>query len=107
MAESNGDANPVTIAVYGDQNLNLIDGSSVWLVSLCSVLNRLEVRGHLLLKAGIERDVLARELDGLERFRIWQPEDLGSSSPLDPRSMTSAMQRLDEARSETTAGGED
>jgi hypothetical protein len=41
---------PIRLAVYGDVNLNLIDGSAIWLASLAYVLHRItrtRLRGHL------------------------------------------------------------
>ena len=86
-----------TVAVFGDVDINLIDGSSIWLVSLCLVLDRLDLRGHVLLKAPIDRDILSRELDTLARFRVWQPNDVGVTGRIRPGMLVGAMSRIDEA----------
>ena len=48
--------------VYGDVNLNLIDGSAVWLASTAECLARSGVEVTVLLKARIETDRLLRPL---------------------------------------------
>jgi len=88
-----------TVAVFGDVDINLIDGSSVWLVSLCSVLDQLEVRGHVLLKARVDRDVLSRELDALTRFRVWEPREVGVNGRIRPGTLPGAVARIDESES--------
>lgn len=90
----NGTGEPV-VAVFGDTDINLIDGSSIWLVSLCSLLNRLDIRGHVLLKAPEQRDVLSRELAGLERFRVWPPGDVGVSGRIRPATLVGAVSHID------------
>lgn len=78
------------IAVYGDVDLNYIDGSSIWLVSLCSVLSRLpEVEVDLLLKAPLRRDVLSRELPA--SVRLHEPP-----SRRTPQAVAAALRELDE-----------
>ena len=42
---------PIRIALYGDINLNIIDGSAIWLASLVQVLHRVE-------REGVEADSL-------------------------------------------------
>jgi hypothetical protein len=88
-----------TVVVFGDVDINLIDGSSVWLVSLCAVLNRLPVRGHILLKAEMERDVLSRELVELERFRVWEPSDVQVEGRVVPERLVDALSNIDEVDS--------
>lgn len=88
-----------TVGVFGDVDVNLIDGSSVWLVSLCSVLDRLEVRGHVLLKARVDRDILSRELADLAHFRVWEPRDVGVSGTITPGTLPGAVELIDESES--------
>ena len=96
MTEAEGQTDWPALAVFGDVDVNLIDGSSTWRVSLCSVLDRLELDGHVLLKAPIERDVLSRELADLSRFRVWQPADVGVSGRIRPGVLTGAVAHIDE-----------
>ena len=54
-----------TAVLYGDTNLNLIDGSSVWLVSMAECLARAGAEVHVQLKADMRND---RPTSGLERL---------------------------------------
>ena len=82
--------------MYGDVDINLIDGSSIWLVSLCSVLDRLDIHGHVLLKANVERDVLSRELTDLSRLRVWEPGDVGVAGRIRPGDLVDALSVIDD-----------
>lgn len=65
------------VVVYGDVDLNYIDGSSVWLVSLCAVLESLAwLDVELILKAPIHRAVLTSALGA--RVRVHEPSSLRS-----------------------------
>ena len=95
MTESEPGVATPTLAVFGDVDVNLIDGSSIWLVSLCSVLDRIDLRGHVLLKAPIVRDVLSRELGLLEHFRVWQPNDVEAGDRIGPGDLVDALVHID------------
>jgi len=71
-------ARNVRIAVYADVNLNVIDGSAIWLQSIATVLAR-DPRNQvtILLKAGVERDLLTRPLAALEGVSVVNPVDDG------------------------------
>lgn len=99
MTDLETDTGVPTVAVFGDVDINLIDGSSIWLVSLCSVLDRLDLRGHVLLKATIDRDVLSRELDNLAHFRVWKPGDVGATGRIKPGALVGAVAQIDESES--------
>jgi glycosyltransferase involved in cell wall biosynthesis len=72
-------ARPFEVLVYGDVDLNVIDGSSVWLQSLVRMLQRLpRAEVTLQLKRNPHREVLVAPLRALERVRIVsQPENEG------------------------------
>ena len=54
------------ILIYGDVDLNLIDGSSVWLVNLARLLSMdEEIMVDILLKKRIRNERLVRELRGM------------------------------------------
>ena len=59
--------------VYGDVNLNLIDGSAVWLTSTVECLARTGVEVTVLLKSRIETDRLLLPLHELANVRIVEP----------------------------------
>lgn len=73
---------PVRIALYGDVNLNLIDGSAIWLASLAQVLHRIErTRLTVLRKAPVQRDLVTAELASLPRLRLVGPTTGRSLTP--------------------------
>lgn len=59
--------------VYGDVNLNLIDGSAIWLVSTTECLARCGVEVSLLLKAQITTDRLLTPLRDIPAVTIIEP----------------------------------
>ena len=59
--------------VYGDVNLNLIDGSAVWLTSTVECLARTGVEVTVLLKSRIETDRLLLPLHELANVHIVEP----------------------------------
>lgn len=63
------------IAIYGDVNLNIVDGSAVWAASLAETLAGAEgVRVTLLLKARVKRTlVLSRLLDLAPAVQLVEP----------------------------------
>jgi len=65
----------VHVGLYGDVNLNIVDGSAIWLVSVAQLLDGIEgVRTTVLLKAPVERDVLSRALDELPTVTAVEPQ---------------------------------
>ena len=68
------EATQTHIAVYGDVNLNIVDGSAIWAASLAETLAGGGVRVLLLLKARVKRTiVLARLLDLAPRVQLIEP----------------------------------
>lgn len=85
---------PIRIALYGDVNLNIIDGSAIWLASLVQVLHRIE-RTHLtvLRKSPAQREVVTAELAGLPRVSLVSaPRARGH---LTPAAALDELERLD------------
>ncbi|MBW2734701.1 MAG: glycosyltransferase [Deltaproteobacteria bacterium] len=68
----------VRIAIYGDVDLNIIDGSAIWLQSIASVLAR-QPRNHVtvVLKAAEVRDILTRPLRDIPGVQVVNPIDEG------------------------------
>jgi glycosyltransferase involved in cell wall biosynthesis len=57
--------------LYGDVDLNIMDGSAIWLQSLCHVLNMdPNIETNVLLKARIKNKVILSEIEGLLQIRI-------------------------------------
>lgn len=66
---------PLRVLLYGDVNLNIIDGSSVWLASAADVLSRHEgVDTTVLAKARVVRDVLSSDISSLPRTLMLEPD---------------------------------
>ena len=89
----------VKIALYGDVNLNVIDGSSVWLQSLAMALAHLpRVAVTVVLKAGEQRDLLTAPLRRLPGVRVVNPVDAGTFSgpELTRNQALDALESLDE-----------
>lgn len=62
------------IAVYGDNNLNIVDGSAVWLQSVALAAARTGVdRVTVVLKAPVERSTLVQPLVDDPRIRLVEP----------------------------------
>ncbi|MBW3606279.1 MAG: glycosyltransferase family 4 protein [Actinobacteria bacterium] len=87
---------PIRIAVYGDVNLNIIDGSSIWLTSLVQVLHRIDrTQVTVLRKAPVRRDLVAAELTGLPRVELIDPP---SRAALTPTQALDALEHSDQLR---------
>ena len=85
--------------VYGDVDLNLIDGSAIWATSVVEVLARAGCEVTLLLKARVRTDRLIAPLEALPGVHIVRPfEDgrvRGSAEKLDRRRAAAVMADLD------------
>ena len=66
-----------SVIVYGDLDTNIIDGSSVWLMSLCEAFTNTDVSVHLLLKSDITREVLLKPLIDNTDVKIIEPKHFG------------------------------
>lgn len=56
--------------VYGDSNLNIIDGSSVWVTSISAVLSEVVDEVHVLIKTPVTNDRLATALESNPKIFI-------------------------------------
>jgi len=86
------------IAVYGEIDPNLVDGSSVWLQSICQVLASLDGVGvTLLLRRPLEpaRRFLLAQLDADESVELL---DAGRPGLLGPAEALDLLERLDHER---------
>ena len=68
------------VVLYGDVNLNVMDGSAAWLVSLAETLALTNSTVHVLLKAEIITDRLLTRISGRDDIVIHQPV-MASGSP--------------------------
>ncbi len=64
------------ILLYADINLNVVDGSSIWLTSMVNILGK---SNHVIIlsKANIKSDILIANISSEKGFTIVSPESLG------------------------------
>lgn len=84
------------VALYGDVNLNIMDGSAIWAASLAETLGGIKgLRVSLLLKARIHRtQVIARLLDMAPAVQIVEP-NVDEKALLKPSEATAELVALD------------
>jgi glycosyltransferase involved in cell wall biosynthesis len=91
---------PLKIALYGEVNMNLLDGSSVWVQSMAQMLTSLPgVEVTLLLRCAEERRVLTGPLHGHPQVELIDP-GLGPEprKRLSPAEAVDALQALNAER---------
>ncbi len=85
------------ILLYGDINLNIMDGSAVWLVSMAEALSRTHSEVWVLLKSPLRDDRLTRQVRELPNVHLVQPFNLPEeSAELSPRYAIQAILALDD-----------
>jgi glycosyltransferase involved in cell wall biosynthesis len=84
------------IAVYGDVDLNLIDGSAVWLASLVETLSVGDCEIEVFLKAPQKRRVLSGQLAGLRHVACVPPTS--GARHADPGKALDQIERADDRR---------
>jgi glycosyltransferase involved in cell wall biosynthesis len=91
---------PLKIALYGEVNMNLLDGSSVWVQSMAQMLTSLPwVEVTLLLRFPDKRTVLTGPLHAHPRVELIDPgAEPGASPRLTPAQAADALEALDAAR---------
>ncbi len=86
---------PVKVALYGEVNMNLIDGSSVWVQSMAQMLTSLPwVEVTLLLRYPEERHVLTAPLRSHPRIELVDP----GRAQLSPVNAMDDLERIDAER---------
>lgn len=83
------------VVVFGDVDLNYLDGSSVWLTSLASVLAQLDVDVHVVLKSDIVRGILTDSLLSIPNLRLREPTKLVGTPRLRGKAISDALKRVD------------
>ena len=69
------------ILLYGDVDLNLVDGSAIWLTSLAEVLAGLSgVHVAVLLRASLSRNILTSELEQRPNVQFLDPWQMAKTS---------------------------
>ena len=92
-------ARPVRFGLYAEVNMNLIDGSSVWVQSVAQTLTQIEgAEVTVLLRAPEQRDVLTAPLQANGSVELVQPDQFGVEGPLKADEALAALRQLDEER---------
>jgi glycosyltransferase involved in cell wall biosynthesis len=84
--------------VYGDVNLNILDGSAIWVQSMCEALSTSDVDVRVLLKAPVETLRLVDPLRAMASVSVVDPFVSGLTpgrSALSPDEAVAILQRLD------------
>lgn len=84
------------ILLYGDVNLNIIDGSAIWLQSMAEALARTDSHVTLLLKSNMKRRGFLERIECLENVDVIQPFTDRSSKSREELSPSAAARRLAE-----------
>lgn len=92
-------ARRLSAIVYGDVNLNILDGSAIWVQSMSEALSRAGVDVRVLLKAPVETGRLVDPLRVLPSVTVVDPFESGMTSgrtPLSAPEAVTLIERLDE-----------
>ncbi|SFD07178.1 glycosyltransferase family 1 protein [Streptomyces aidingensis] len=81
--------------VYGDVDLNLLDGSAIWAQAMMQALSLAGCRGRLLLKAPVRTGRLTDPIAALPGITVL-PGPSPHENPLSPRRASGRLVRLDE-----------
>ncbi|PRB72734.1 glycosyltransferase [Arthrobacter sp. MYb213] len=82
------------ILVYGDVNLNIIDGSAIWLTSISEALLLADAEVHVLLKTKVLKNDSLAALRENENFVLHAPSELTSENQEVSLSPRKAAQRI-------------
>ena len=86
---------PFVVIVYGDVDLNYVDGSSIWLISLVSVLSYLDIDVHVVLKADIDRTLLVNDIREIPNVSLHEPSMLVGKKRLSGSEIAAAVAAVD------------
>ena len=89
--------------VYGDVNLNILDGSAIWVQSMSEALSRAGVDVRVLLKAPVETGRLVDPLRALPGVNVVDPFTSGMTSERTPLSADAAVSLIERLDSESPA----
>ena len=84
------------ILLYGDIDMNVIDGSSIWLASIAEVLSECGFKVHFLLKHNITRSILIEKLTVKEDVSFIEPKKFEVyGRGMNPNEASNAIEILD------------
>lgn len=88
------------VLLYGDVNLNILDGSAVWLVSMAEALSRTETHVTVLLKTRVHNERLIERILGIPNIALIYPSnDQHEDKELTPREAAQKVVSLDRLHS--------
>lgn len=82
--------------VYGDVNLNILDGSAIWVQSMCEALSRAGASVRVLLKAPVTTDRLVAPLRSMSNVTVIDPFTEGLTTKDEPLIASEAVRLLTE-----------
>ena len=84
------------ILLYGNIDMNVIDGSSIWLASIAEVLSECGLKVHFLLKHNISRSILIEKLKAKEDILFIEPKKFDVyGRGMNPNEASNAIEILD------------
>lgn len=83
-----------SVVLYGDVSPNVIDGSSIWLISASEVLARVFDEVHLLLKAPLANKRLIGSVSQIPNIVVHEPRGATIDNPLDSQRAASQASEL-------------
>lgn len=83
-----------SVVVYGDVSPNVIDGSSIWLMSISEVLSGVFDEVHIQLKSHPQNRTLLSAIDGIENIRIHAPVGIADDAALDTTAAAALVEKL-------------
>ena len=92
---------PVSLLLYGDLNLNYVDGSAIWAASMVEMLAGLKsCTVTFLLKADLTHDTLIESLNKLDNVKIVSPSQTSAGkSILQPEEAVDVLEEMQKAYS--------
>ncbi len=85
-----------SIVVYGDVNSNVIDGSSIWLMSVSEALASVFDEVHIQLKNFPQNRALLEAVDGFDNIYLHEPKGIAHEAALNTLEATHLVERLTE-----------
>ena len=91
------DASGLRVLLYGDVDLNVMDGSATWLPSMAETLARTGAAVDVQLKAEERRDLLTAPLRRLDGVRVLAARPPAGQHAMSPARAADVLQELDAA----------
>ncbi|WP_288818464.1 glycosyltransferase [uncultured Micrococcus sp.] len=86
----------VRVLLYGDVDLNVMDGSAIWLPSMAETLTRAGAEVHVQLKAEERRDLLTAPLRALDGVTVLEARPRAGQNSMEPARAATVLAEADE-----------